>query len=316
MWGLPNAFGIGKARGLSTSLSAWGCTFGIWKEQAIETTRPAAHARPFLAGMAALGFVLALAWELFVFPLADTIEADTFVVLACLFYGMVYGPVVVLALAFCWICSVKGWAAGNRSPSRLGAAMGVGGAAALLVAGFGWLNGGLVTGESFFPGRGGSFLLLGGALLLLQIAAEELLLRGWLLQTLREAFGQSAAIAVTALAFAMWNLAGAPLAVLPAFNLILLGFVLGVAADHFGGIAIPIAARLGWTITAELLLGINPNPGAGAFGALFDLDLTGGSLWGGTEAGLAHSLGTSAVLVAILLPLVQANRLRAAVLPA
>ena len=266
--------------------------------------------------MALLGFALALAWQLFAFPLADTIEADSFGVLACLFYGMVYGPLVVLALALGWICSVRGWAAGRRSLAVLVAAFGIGLCAALLVAGFGWLNGGLVVGQSPASGKGGAILLLGAALLLLQVAAEELLLRGWLLQTLRAAFGRPAAIAATALAFAVWTMADAPFAVLPALNLILLGLVLSVAADRCGGIAAVVAARLGWTIAADLVFGISPNPGTGPFGAWFDLDLVGRALWGGSEAGPIHSLGTSAVLVAILLPLISGARRPGEAVPA
>lgn len=265
--------------------------------------------------MAALGFALALAWQLFALPLADTIEADSFVVLACLFYGLVQGPLIVLALALGGVCSVRAWAPGRASPLLLGGAFALGFAAPALAAGFGWLNGGLVPGEAAGGDKGSAILLLGAALLLLQIVAEELLLRGWLLQVLRGAFGRPVALVLTALAFAVWTMAGAPLAVLPAFNLILFGLVLAVAADRFGGIAVTIAARLGWSLLEDLLLGINPNPGTGAFGALFDFDLTGGPLWGGSEAGLAHSLGTSAVLVAILLPLML-NRRQPEALPA
>lgn len=262
------------------------------------------HSRAFLGGAAALGFALALGWQVFALPLADTIEAESFAVLACLFYAVVYGPLIVLALALAWICSVKGGAAGRRAVPLLAAAFGLGLIAAALAAGLGWLNGGLVPGQAAIPGKDGAgLLLLGAGLLLFQILAEELLLRGWLLQTLRGAFGRPAAIVLSALAFSVWTMAGAPLAVLPALNLILLGLVLAMAADRFGGIAVTVAARLGWTLAADLLLGINPNPGTGPFGAVFDLDLVGGPLWGGTEAGLAHSLGTSAVLLAILLPL-------------
>lgn len=276
----------------------------------------ASHSRPFLAAVAAIGFALALAWQLFALPLADTIETDSFAVLAVLFYGVVYAPLIVLALVLGWICSVRGWAAGRASPAYLAAAFALGLLAPLLAAGLGWLNGGLTPGQAAAPGKGGAVLLLGALLLLFQIAAEELLLRGWLLQTLRGAFGSAAATGLTALAFAGWTMAGAPLAVLPALNLILLGLVLALAADRFDGIAVTVAARFGWTIAADLVLGINPNPGTGPFGAWVDLDLTGGALWGGSEAGLAHSLGTSAVLLAILLPLAARGRRPGQAVPA
>ena len=146
--------------------------------------------------------------------------------------------------------------------------------------------------------------MLGAVLTLFQVLVEELLFRGWLRLVLRRMVGARGAVVLAALAYAGFTMAGSGFAILPFANLVLLGLFLGMLAERSSGIAAPVAAHFGWTAMEDLGLGINPNPGAGPFGAFRDFDLLGSPLWGGTEAGLAASIGTSAVLVALTLPLI------------
>ena len=98
-------------------------------------------------------------------------------------------------------------------------------------------------------------------------------------------------------------------------NLVLAGLWLGVLANRSGGLMLPIAAHFGWNGAEELLFGAAPNPGVGSFGALFDIDLIGNPLWGGSAEGLNASLSTVFVLAALLaacatwpVPLVRRGR--------
>jgi len=50
----------------------------------------------------------------------------------------------------------------------------------------------------------------------------------------------------------------------------------------------------------------------GSFGAIFDFDLVGSALWGGSDEGLNASLSISFVLVALILPLIMWRRGRGA----
>ena len=63
-----------------------------------------------------------------------------------------------------------------------------------------------------------------------------------------------------------------------------------------------------WNGTEQLMLGLDPNPGVGSFGTLLDFDLTGPSIWGGSEEGLNASLAMSVALAVLLVPLVLAVR--------
>ncbi len=260
-----------------------------------------AHSAPFLLAAALAGLALAWAWMHFAQPLVDTIQVDSLAALACLYYGLIYLPIALLALVMGSICGVRSWCAGERAGRWIAIAFSAGAAGIGLAASLSWLNGGLVSAAQPATLHAG-LLFLGAALTLLQIAAEELLFRGWLQGSLRQIFGGKTAIALAALAYAGLSMAGSGFVALPFVNLVLMGLFLGLLAERTGGIAAPVAAHFGWNACEDLVLGLNPNPGAGPFGALWNFDLLGAPLWGGTEAGLAASIGTSAVLAAFILP--------------
>ncbi len=86
-------------------------------------------------------------------------------------------------------------------------------------------------------------------------------------------------------------------------NITLAGVWFGLLAWRTGGILAPTLAHAGYNWAEEMLFGASPNPGVGPFGALFDADLTGSVRLGGSADGLNASLLLTAVLIAIILPL-------------
>ncbi|UYY57202.1 CPBP family intramembrane glutamic endopeptidase [Sphingomonas sp. S2-65] len=152
-------------------------------------------------------------------------------------------------------------------------------------------------------GNGGARLLAGMALVLFQAAAEELYFRGWLQPVLVRAWGVVPGIAVTALAFAALHMLGAAFAPLSFVNLLLGGLLFGTLAARAGGIAGALAAHFAWNSTEQLVLGLDPNPGVGSFGALFDLDLAGAAAWGGSGEGLNASVAMTVALLVLVVPL-------------
>jgi membrane protease YdiL (CAAX protease family) len=87
-------------------------------------------------------------------------------------------------------------------------------------------------------------------------------------------------------------------------NLFLGGVLFGILAARGGGLAGAIAAHFSWNWSEQILLGLDPNPGVGSFGAWLDLDLAGPALWGGSEEGLNASLAMTMTLLALLVPLI------------
>ena len=240
-------------------------------------------------------------------PLLDTIQISSIAALASVYYGLIYVPLALLAVVLCHVCHVRGWQPGPALGRWIVVGLALGGGGMLISAGLAMLNGGMTQAAvSGHTARG--LLAIGMVLTLFQVLTEELLFRGWLRLALNSAFGPAFGIIVSALAYAGFVMASSGFAALPFVNLLLLGLMLGLIAQRSGGIAAPIAVHFGWALVEDFVLGLNPNPGTGTFGTLVDYDLLGSPLWGGSEAGLAASIGTSAVLIAIILPLMAARR--------
>jgi membrane protease YdiL (CAAX protease family) len=145
-------------------------------------------------------------------------------------------------------------------------------------------------------------LASGTAVIALQATSEEVFFRGWLQPVLSRAWG-FLGILITAVAFAALHLiaaAGAPVSVL---NLFLGGLLFGLLADRYGGIASAIGAHFTWNWAEQLLLGLDPNPGLGSFGAVANLDLVGSRWWGGSAEGLNASIAMTFALAILLAPL-------------
>jgi uncharacterized protein len=196
-----------------------------------------------------------------------------------------------------------------RQPIRAGSASSAlalaalpGGIIALAVA-LGMAAAAGATAES--DGKIASFaLFLAGSLLIVAKAfGEELLFRGLLQPLLCRAWGALAGIALAALAFTALHVIGGWRDPVSLLNITLAGGWFGLLAWRTGGILAPTLAHAGYNWAEEMLFGATPNPGISPFGALFDVDLTGPVRLGGSADGLNASLLLTAVLAAIILPL-------------
>lgn len=146
----------------------------------------------------------------------------------------------------------------------------------------------------------GAMLLAGAFVTLVQTGAEELYFRGWLQPHLEQGWGRWPGLAVTALAFAALHFVSGEFVWLSFVNLVLAGLWFGLLAQRSGGLALPIGAHFGWNWAEEMLFGATPNPGVSSFGTVFDWDLAGSPLWGGSSEGLNASLSASFVLIALV----------------
>jgi len=260
-------------------------------------------------GKAAFGWatiVVGLAAALALIDRAEDIAAkfpvESLVAANVVFYGLLFGPLIVLALLLGLIERRKVLRAGRR-PLRwtwLGLALGAGGLAACVA--YVWLNGTLRSGplEPVPP----NYLALNFGVLLLGVLAEELLFRGWLLSALQDRVGDSLAVLLSALAFSAFHLwAGGAMVAISLANLLLGGLWFGLLALRTGGIVAPTMAHLGWNATEDLGFGLVPNPGIGELGAFTNYEMAGSVLWGGGDEGLNASIAMTLVLTALVVPL-------------
>jgi membrane protease YdiL (CAAX protease family) len=217
-------------------------------------------------------------------------------------FGLLGGCGLVLALRRGGVAALIG--PRPLAMAGLGAAIGLGG----LLAAFAYARIAGVAVPVNAASAGAGALLLGTVATIVQTAAEEVYFRGWLQRALGDVWGPVAALLVTAIVFAGLHLLGGARAPLSLVNLLLGGLLFGLLAQRSGGIAASIAAHLLWNWSEQLLLGLDPNPGTGSFGALFDHDLIGAPLWGGSPEGLNASLAVTLVMAALLLPLATWRR--------
>lgn len=222
-----------------------------------------------------------------------------------LFVVAIFGIMVLLALLAGRVSAIA-TATPGRAPGRalaIGAAIGLAGIAIAIsysaIAGLVHSRTGLV---SVLP-------ILGGALVVLvQVTGEELYFRGWLQPVIARAWGAPAAIGIVSALFAALHLLGGALSAVSLINLLLGGILFGLLAARTGGIVAPIAAHFAWNAAEQLVFGLDPNPGVGPFGSIFDLDLSGAARWGGSGEGLNASIGMTMALLVLLAPLLIAAR--------
>lgn len=218
------------------------------------------------------------------------------------FDALIFGPLLAASLIGGRLTGVQPLRAGDRTGAWLILGAALGAAGILIAAGYAWMAGTLVHGAT---GAARPLLLLAGSgVVLLQVLAEEVYFRGWLQPLLARGWGSGAAVAVTALGFALLHMIGAAHDPLSGLNLLLGGLLFGLLAHAAGGIWPAVAAHFAWNAIEQLGLGLDPNPGLGGFGAFTNLDLVGAVAWGGSDEGLNASLGMSFALLAILLPLI------------
>lgn len=228
--------------------------------------------------------------------------ADDLVWVEAVYTLAVFLPIMMGAVIGAMTMRSPGLRLGERPVARIwrGLAVGLGGMFATTV--FAWLAGILQPASVQQAGVGA--LMLGSLLILLQVASEEVLLRGWVQPVLGERLPGWSAVLIAALLFAALHILGGVRAPMSLLNLLLGGLLFGLLALRTGGLAAPIAAHFAWNWSEMILLGLSPNPGVSGYGSIWNLDLAGSPLWGGSDEGLNISIGTAAVLVALLLLLV------------
>lgn len=258
-------------------------------------TRPV----PVLAAAAVACAAIVLGASVLATPIGAALAGWSAAGQEAVFALILYGTLAAVAVVGRRLAGVEQASGAQAAWLLLGAATGIGGLA--LALGDAALAGGVARGAA---GAGAATLLLGTLVTLGQAASEELFFRGWVQPVLVRGWGAAAGIAATAAAFAALHVAGGARAPLTLVNLALGGVLFGVLAWRSGGLAAPIAAHAGWNWSEGILFGLDPNPGAGSFGAVHDLDLTGAAMWGGSGEGLNASLAMGLVLLALIVPLV------------
>ena len=234
-------------------------------------------------------------------PMLSEAQQQSMPLLESLFSLIIFGSLLLFALA--------GGALTRVNPLRIGVKPGKMALIGLLVGLFG------VSVATAYAGINGSLwvsaeltrslpvLLWGLAVIFFQAAVEEIYFRGWLQPVLARHWGAPTAIAVAALAFAALHVMGGARSPTTLVNLFLGGLLFGFLASYGRGIAGAVAAHFAWNASEQLLLGLDPNPGFGSFGAFFDLELRGTAAWGGSDEGLNASIAMTIALCALIVPL-------------
>ena len=235
--------------------------------------------------------------------ISERITVDSLITANVLFYAVLFIPLIVLSLVLGFLGRHRVVRAGDH-PIRwmvVSLLAGAGGLAACVL--YVWLNGSLRPVP--LDASAQDHLLLAAGIVLLGVAAEEFLFRGWLLSALQDMLGQSWAVLLSAIAFSgfHWWAGGAAADVVSLANLMLGGLWFGLLAVRSGGILAPMAAHFAWNASESIVFGLDPNPGVDDLGALANYDLVGLPMWGGSGEGLNASIAMTIVLAALVIPL-------------
>ena len=267
----------------------------------------------FALGWASLYGAQAVAMPLILKLIGPERAATSAPAVETLFSLVVYGPLLLIGLIGGAIERRNAAALGRRpgAAAAIGLVMGVAGLTISVA--YARFAGALAEGQA--PSSALPVLAWGAVVIAAQVFGEEVYIRGWLQPALARRWGVWPALVAGAVVFAALHIAGGARAPVSLLNLFAGGLVFGLLAARGGGLATAIAAHWGWNASEELLWGLDPNPGAGSFGAAFDHDLIGRAIWGGSADGLNGSIGMTVSLLAILLPLVLLGRGAGAISP-
>ena len=227
-----------------------------------------------------------------------------------LFDVLVFGPLIAIAVILGLLSRRPVLRAGTRPMSWTLVGLACGVAAIAASAGFAWLSGGLRPAIQPMP-LVPALVGLSIALTLFQTGAEEMLFRGWLQPALITRIGVTGGVLGGALIFAAFHIITGIPSWMSLVNLFLGGLWFGLLALRSGGILAPLAAHFAYNAIEDCGLGLMPNGTVengvqvwvGPLGALRDFDLIGAPLWGSGPEGLNASLGLTAALIAMILPL-------------
>lgn len=132
---------------------------------------------------------------------------------------------------------------------------------------------------------------------------EEVTFRGWLQRRLAPQIGNVGALIIGALAFSSMHIFGGSRSPLSLLNISLAGLLFGLLLLRTETLWAPVGAHFALNWTEVDLLGLHPNPGSAPSGSIFNLDLFGDPIWGGSPEGLNAALPVTVAMIALLLPL-------------
>lgn len=250
-------------------------------------------------GLALLALAAAWLWLLLGVPIASGLagahgsEGGELV-----FTLVVFGGLLTLALGIGALGGVRIFRSGDRPGGALLGGLVLGSAGLSLAIGYCALAG---TTQWRAASVSGPALAIGVATVGVQVLAEEALFRGVVQPLLVRAIGRAGGLLLAAAAFAgLHAIHGSSGGWLTLVNLLLGGVLFGCLALREGGIAGATGAHFGWNAAEQLAFGAEPNPGVGAFGSVFDVELVGASGWGGSDEGLNASWAMTLALLALL----------------
>jgi len=137
-------------------------------------------------------------------------------------------------------------------------------------------------------------------LTIIQAGSEEVVFRGFIQLIISRNFGIIIGLAVSSILFGLIHfIVGAALSFISLVNIILAGAFFGLLYIKTKSLTASIAAHFGWNWAEGSLFGLMPNPGIDVWGSVFDFDMIGSSLWGGSPEGLNASLAATFVLAAL-----------------
>lgn len=244
-------------------------------------------------------------------PWLSEAQQQSMPVLESVYSLIIFGSLLLFALIGGLMTGVNPLGLGEKPVKRTLVGLIFGAFGVVVATVYANINGTLVKGPAL-PGNAG-VLLWGLAIVFLQTASEEVYFRGWLQPVLARSWRPQVAIAVAALAFAALHVMGGARSPTTLLNMFLGGLLFGYLARYGRGIAGPVGAHFAWNATEQILLGLDPNPGLGSFGALLDLELAGSPAWGGSDEGLNASIAMTFALFALIVPLlIMAKKKKAA----
>lgn len=154
------------------------------------------------------------------------------------------------------------------------------------------------------PGPSLQVLVLAGVATFFNVVTQQLLLCGYILQTLHSRFGFVVASIVSALLFTAYHAGAYQDAVLPAVNVFAAGLFFCLAYAVSGNLWLPIGMHFAWNFLLGPVLGLTMS-GIEGLGEVQRVELSGPVLFTGgdfgLEGGLAVMLTTTAGIVAMVL---------------